>query len=170
MYRVGLLHSIYNAAGASTVALTFAERPTVQSLLGKRSEELVYMNCVFPLSEFSAVLSEPNQEVRMRDQRMSRAVRVTRAQLDDLCRIRLADRLEQLPRAQNWDYSRDVFFAMAKRLGNVLVNAYRSVYAAELPSGQSHDGGPRVEKIEGQISACRSDPAGEGLLGRPRGA
>ena len=56
---------------------------------------------------------------------------LSRQDYDDLCRIHLYDFLEQVGRAQDWDYRRAAYRHMAERLGAPVVEEYDRVFSQE---------------------------------------
>jgi hypothetical protein len=50
---------------------------------------------------------------------------------EDLVRIQLVDRLEQVPRSKAFDYRRDAYRQMAELVGPAAVAEYERVYALE---------------------------------------
>ena len=50
---------------------------------------------------------------------------------DDLCTIHVCDWLEQVPHSQHWDYRRNAYRQMAKRLGGIALESYVRVFALE---------------------------------------
>ena len=55
---------------------------------------------------------------------------VTRKDYDDIVRIHLCDWLEQVGRSDKWDYRRDAFHNMARRLGGIALESFDQVFAA----------------------------------------
>jgi hypothetical protein len=54
--------------------------------------------------------------------------------LQDLLRIHLVDRLEQIPRSKEFEWRRDAFREMANRLGPAAQAEFDRVYALETAS------------------------------------
>ena len=50
---------------------------------------------------------------------------------DDLVEMHLCDWLEQVERWGEWDYRREAFVSMARRLGGVAQEKYDAVFARE---------------------------------------
>ena len=145
MFRVGLLHSIYNEDTAQQAGISFADRPKIRELLGQRSEELVYLNRVFGLTSIKKVLRVAVEPYTMVDRLAGDRSVVSRTQFEDFRRIRSADRLEQVPRVRNWSYQQDVFLRMAQRLGGPSLDAFERLYRAARPlNKEDRPGGVQV--------------------------
>ena len=50
---------------------------------------------------------------------------------DDLCSLHLCDWLEQVERAERWDFQREEFHNIAKRLGGIAEESYDRVFSKE---------------------------------------
>jgi (p)ppGpp synthase/HD superfamily hydrolase len=137
MYRVGLLHSVYSSGGAQGEGVSLDDRPKVRELLGQRCEELVYLNCVLDLKSLEKVLRDAVESYWIVNRLGGDRSAVSRARFDDLCRVRLADRLEQAPRVPKWSGPPpDVFLRMAQRLGGPALETFERVYRAAKPLDQ----------------------------------
>jgi hypothetical protein len=132
----GMLHSVYGTQGFQDFTLPLERRPEVRALIGDRAERLAYLNCAMDRPTFDGIVRQEQGPYRFRDRFTGETVELSTEDYDDLCRIHLYDRLEQIPRVQGWDYRRQAFRQMAERLGPRAVAAYDRVYALE-PSGQT---------------------------------
>ncbi len=128
--RAGLFHSIYGTQKFQKFSLPLSRRDDVRELIGPAAELLAFANCFMDRSTLDSQLTSPGPvELRNRDDGSS--IPLTEDQLDDLCRVHLCDWLEQVPRVRDWNYRREAYRQMARRLGGVAEAAYEQVFAAE---------------------------------------
>ena len=105
-------------------------RVDVRRLIGERAEKLAYLNCAMDRASFDRLLTQTDGPYRFADRITGGPVELDKTDYDDLCRIHLFDFLEQVPRAQQWDYRRASYRQMAERLGGVVLESYDQVFAA----------------------------------------
>ncbi|HEX7377579.1 MAG TPA: hypothetical protein VF278_10730 [Pirellulales bacterium] len=127
--RAGLFHSIYGTEIFRRWSLPLERRPEVRALIGERAEWIAYVNCLMDRSTFDALL-ESDGPYHIRNRETGEIMELTRGDFDDLVRVHLCDWLEQVARADNWDYRPDAMRRMAQRLGGVAREAYDRVYGA----------------------------------------
>jgi hypothetical protein len=126
--RAGLFHSIYGTELFRRWSLPLDRRDEVRSLIGRRAEWIVYVNCLMDRSSFDALL-ESEGPFPIRNRETGETMQLTREDYDDLVRVHLCDWLEQVARSGRWDYRPDAIRRMAQRLGGVAEESYRRVYA-----------------------------------------
>ncbi|HTI52550.1 MAG TPA: hypothetical protein VL475_16415 [Planctomycetaceae bacterium] len=134
--RAGLFHSIYGTELFRRFALPLEKREEVRALIGERAERIAFVNCVMDRSTFDALL-ESDGPYRIRNRETGETIELSRADYDDLVRVHLCDWLEQVERSQRWDYRRDAYDRMARRLGGVAAESHQRVYALEAAAGAS---------------------------------
>lgn len=134
--RAGLFHSIYGTELFQRFALPLERRGEVRELIGERAERLAFVNCLMDRSSFEALL-ESDEPYRFRNRKTGDVFEMSRADYDDLVRVRLCDWLEQVPRSKRWDYRRDAIGRMAQRLGGAARESYERVYALAPPANGS---------------------------------
>jgi hypothetical protein len=127
--RAGLFHSIYGTELFQRFSLPLDRRDEVRSLIGERAERLAFANCMMDRSTFDALV-DTDGPYQLRNRVSGETIELSPAAYDDLVRVHLCDWLEQVPRSQRWDYRRDAYRAMARRLGGVGQESYDRVYAA----------------------------------------
>jgi hypothetical protein len=127
--RAGMFHSIYGTEKFQGFKLPLERRPEVRTLIGERAERLAYLNCAMDRTAFDRAVALG--ELVFTDRLTRQTFALSPTDFDDLCRIHLYDWLEQVPRAQNWDYRRDGYRRMARRLGGVAQESYDSVFSQE---------------------------------------
>ena len=132
----GLFHSIYGTELFQRFGLPLARRPEVRALIGERAERLAYLNCAMDRGTLDGVLDQTEGPYRIVDRLTGKEVHLSGDDFDDLCRVHLYDWLEQIPRWQRWDYRRDAYRRMAKRLGGAALAAYQRVSAQEARSAR----------------------------------
>lgn len=126
--RAGLFHSIYGTELFRKFALPLERRNEVQALIGERAERIAFVNCVMDRSTFDALL-DSDGPYRIRNRETGELIELSRADYDDLVCVHLCDWLEQVGRSNRWDYRRDAYRRMAKRLGGIAEESYDRTYA-----------------------------------------
>jgi uncharacterized protein DUF6817 len=129
--RAGMFHSIYGTELFQRFSLPVARRPEVRELIGERAERLAYANCAMDRASFDRAVTQRGGPYRFRDRLTGETIELSAEDFDDLCRIHLYDWLEQVPRAQKWDYRREAYRNLAERLGGVALRSYDQVFAGE---------------------------------------
>lgn len=127
--RAGMFHSIYGTEKFQGFTLPLERRDEVRSLIGERAEFLAYMNCAMDRASFDRAVERGTEPYRIIDRLTGAEVSLSAQDFDDLCRVHLVDWLEQVPRSREWNYRRDAYRKMAKRLGKTSNDAYERVYA-----------------------------------------
>ena len=129
--RAGMFHSIYGTELFQGFKLPVERRPEVRELIGERAERLAYLNCAMDRASFDRAVEQGGEPHRFRDRLTGEEVTLSAADFDDLCRIHLYDWLEQVPRSQRgWDYRRQAYRNISRRLGGVAEKSYDEVFAA----------------------------------------
>ena len=129
--RAGLFHSIYGTGIFQRFTLALERRDEVRALVGERIERLAYLNCAILYDSFDGEVMRGTRPFRMTDRFTQEPVDLTPEEFDDLVRIQLVDRLEQVPRSRAFEFRRDAYRRMAERLGPEAIAEYERVYALE---------------------------------------
>ena len=129
--RAGLFHSIYGTGLFQRFKLPVEKRQEVRELIGERAERLAYLNCAVIYDEFDEELARRGETFRMTCRLTGEPIELNKPELEDLLRVHLVDRLEQIPRSKAWDWRRDAFREIASRLGPVAQAEFERVYALE---------------------------------------
>ncbi len=127
--RAGLFHSIYGTQIFQGFTLPVERRPELQALIGDHAEKLAYVNCFMDRGSLDAQLEQIDGPYSIIHRETGEEIELTKAEYDDLVTLHLCDWLEQVPRAQKWDYRRDAYRRMAERLGGVALENWERVYA-----------------------------------------
>jgi hypothetical protein len=125
----GMFHSIYGTEIFQGFKLPVERRPEVRALIGERAEQLAYLNCAIDRAVFDRAVEQQVGPYRVRDRLTGEEVELSVEDFDDLCRVHLFDWLEQVARAQKWNYRRAAYRRLAERLG--AEEAYDAVFAQE---------------------------------------
>jgi hypothetical protein len=129
--RAGMFHSIYGTEMFQGFKLPLERRAEVRALIGDRAERLAYVNCAMDRATFDHVISQAEEPYRITDRITGEEIQLSHRDFDDLCRVHLVDWLEQVARAQKWDYRRAAYRKIAKRLGPQAEENYERVFAQE---------------------------------------
>ena len=129
--RGGMFHSIYGTERFHEFTLPAERRVEIRDLIGERAERLAYANCAMDRASFDQAVAGQAPPYRILDRLTGKEIELTPVDFDDLCRIHLCDWLEQVPRAQDWDYRRQSYRRLADRLGGVAADACNRVFALE---------------------------------------
>jgi len=127
--RAGLFHSIYGTGLFQRFKLEVEKREEVRELIGERAERLAYLNCSIIYDEFDEEFARGGETFRMTSRLTGEPIELNSEELDDLLRVHLVDRLEQIPRSKAFDWRKDVFREMANRLGPEAQAEFDRVYA-----------------------------------------
>jgi hypothetical protein len=133
----GLFHSIYGTELFQRFGLPLARRLEIRALIGERAERLAYLNCAMDRSSLDQAVDQTESPYRIVDRLTGKEVQLSGSDFDDLCRVHLYDWLEQIPRWKRWDYRRDAYRRMAKRLGGAALEAYERVAAQETEAAKT---------------------------------
>jgi Domain of unknown function (DUF6817) len=126
--RAGMFHSIYGTELFQGFKLPVDRRSEIRDLIGDRAERLAYLNCAMDRASFDRALECGQARYQIVDRLTGEEVHLNQADFDDLCRVHLYDFLEQVARAQRWDYRRSAYRRMAERLGADATGAYDMVF------------------------------------------
>jgi len=126
--RAGMFHSIYGTELFQGFKLPVDRRSEIRDLIGDRAERLAYLNCAMDRASFDRALECGQAPYQIVDRLTGEGVHLNQADFDDLCRVHLYDFLEQVARAQRWDYRRSAYRRMAERLGVDATGAYDMVF------------------------------------------
>ena len=129
--RAGLFHSIYGTGLFQRFKLPVEKREEVRELIGERAERLAYLNCAIIYDEFDEELARHGETFRMTSRLTGELIELEKTELEDLLRVHLVDRLEQIPRSQAWDWRKDAFREIANRLGPQARAEFERVYALQ---------------------------------------
>jgi hypothetical protein len=124
----GLFHSIYGTEAFQGFSLPLAKRDEIRDLIGERAERLAYVNCALTRESLDASVAVGNGP-RLWDRFEDRPLAVTEDEFTDLVTLHLCDRLEQVERTANWEFRRQAFENMARRLGGVALESCERVYS-----------------------------------------
>src|SRR5262245_7624696 len=128
--RAGMFHSIYGTELFQGFTLPLERRAEVRDRIGERAERLAYLNCAMDRTSFDRAVQNGVAPFRITNRLTGGVEELTQADFDDLCRVHLCDWLEQVERSQNWDYRRDGYHGLARRLGGVAEKAHQQVFSA----------------------------------------
>ena len=127
--RVGMFHSIYGTEKFEAFTLPLQRREEIRALIGERAERLSYLNCAVLRTSIDPNLQNADGPFVIEDRIAEESVELSRQDFDDLVRVHLCDWLEQVPRAEEWDYRRGAYRKMAEWLGGVALASFDEVYA-----------------------------------------
>ena len=136
--RAALFHSMYGTELFQDFALPIERRGEVREMIGERAEYLVYVNCAMERDTFDGLMEQPEAPYVIGDRLTGGEIKMTRADFDDLVTLHLCDWLEQVARWGKWDYRRDAFGRMARRLGGIAEQRWNEVFA-EAPEPQEEE-------------------------------
>ena len=110
--------------------LPVERREELQELIGQRAEFLAYVNCFMDRATMDAQVQKMDEPYPIRHRVTGEKIVLSGAEYLDLITLHLCDWLEQVARSDAWDYRREQYQAMAKRLGGTPLEAYNRVCAA----------------------------------------
>ena len=139
MCRAALFHSMYGTELFQDFALRIERRDEVRAMIGERAEYLVYVNCAMSRDTFDALQERAEEPYVIADRLTGADIDMNKRDFDDLVTMHLCDWLEQVARWGNWDYRRDAFERMARRLGGIAARRWDEVFA-EAPAPQGEEG------------------------------
>ncbi len=128
--QAGLFHSIYGTGLFQSFKLGLERREEVRALIGERAERLAYLNCAVDYESFDREVLRGAPPYRMTDRLNGGTAEIAEADFEDLLKIQLVDRLEQVPRSERLDFRREAFQAMANRLGPQAVSEFTRIYSS----------------------------------------
>jgi Domain of unknown function (DUF6817) len=129
--RGGLFHSIYGTGLFQKFKLPLERRGEVRELIGERAERLAYLFCAVVYDSLDQEIERGTPPYQMTDRFTGKTIAISDQDFDDLLRIQLVDRLEQIPRSKEWDFRRESYRRMAERLGPHAVAEHERVFAME---------------------------------------
>ena len=132
--RAGMFHSIYGTEIFQTFSLPLDRRGEVRELIGERAERLAYLNSAIDYASFDGTIERGTPPHTMIDRFTGKEIEIPPKDFEDLCRIHLCDRLEQVPRSKDWDFRPQTFRCLAERLGGIASQSYDRVYASQAVS------------------------------------
>lgn len=127
----GLFHSIYGTGLFQKFKLPLESRAEVQALIGERAERLAYLFCAVVYDSLDDEIRRGTPPYQMTDRFTGEPIKISEQDFEDLLRIQLVDRLEQIPRSKEWDFRREAYRRMAERLGPHAVAECERVFALE---------------------------------------
>ena len=130
--QAGLFHSIYGTRLFQSFKLGLDRREEIRELIGPRAERLAYLNCAIDYDSFDREVERGSPPYRMTNRFTGEESPIEEEDFEDLLRIQLVDRLEQIPRSEARDFRKDAFRAMADRLGPRAQQEFERVFAAEV--------------------------------------
>jgi hypothetical protein len=132
----GLFHSIYGTESFQGFCLPWERRSEIRDLIGERAERLAYVNCLLsrPSLDSSVADGGPPHVVSRLD---GTPIPLTPDEYTDLVTLHLCDRLEQAERVGHWDWRRQAWEDMARRLGGVALKNWERVYSSAPPSAKA---------------------------------
>lgn len=135
--RAGLFHSIYGTQIFQGFTLPVDRRDEVREMIGEYWERLCYLNCFMLRKTLYDQWKNDKDTYVVSHRETGETWDLDRKTYDDLCTLHLCDWLEQVERSERWDYERDSFHNLAKRLEGIAIEAYREVFAREPQSASS---------------------------------
>ena len=129
--KAGVFHSIYGTELFQRFTLPLERRHEVQELIGERAERFAYLNCAMNREQYDRSVFQTQGPYFLLDRFVGEQVEMTEADFDELVRMHLCDWLEQVDHSKMWDYRRDAYRQMAKRLGGIGEEEYERVFALE---------------------------------------
>lgn len=127
----GLFHSIYGTEIFQGFKLEIGRRGELAELIGARAERLAWVNCFVDRTTLDEAAQSATGPYVVRHRETGESIELTESEFDDLCRVHLADFLEQVPRSKWWDYRREGYHALAERLRGAAQEDYARTYALE---------------------------------------
>ena len=127
--QVGLFHSIYGTQIFQGFTLPLERRDDVRALIGERAERLAYLNCALDRPSFDNQVTCCEATYFIIDRFSEETVEVDEETFTDLVNVHLCDWLEQVGRSRKWDYRRQAYGDMARRLGGIALESFERAYA-----------------------------------------
>lgn len=127
----GLFHSIYGTEIFQGFKLVEERRGELVELIGEPAEKLAYVNCFVDRATLDGAVPTSGESYEVRHRESGEPISLTESEFEDLCRVHLADILEQVPRSKSWNYRRDGYRALAERLQGVALEDFTRTYAQE---------------------------------------
>ena len=127
--NTGLFHSIYGTQLFQGFTLPLEYRAEVRALIGERAEFLSWLNCAIDRAFFDQQVLRPQGPYQVLDRFSGKLVDLSDEDFNALCFLHLCDWLEQVGRAQSWDYRRTAYANLADRVGGIGKQRYAEVFA-----------------------------------------
>ncbi len=135
--RAGLFHSIYGTQIFQGFTLPVDRRDEVRQMIGDEWEQLCFLNCFMLRKSLYDQWSDDKQTYPITHRETGEIIELDRKTYDDLCTLHLCDWLEQVERSGSWDYERESFHNLAKRLGGIALESHTAVFSCEPQSAPS---------------------------------
>ena len=129
--RAALFHSIYGTQGFQSFTLPMDRQPELRSLIGDYAEKIAFANCFMDRASLDAQIGKMTGPYPIVHRITREEFVLSKEEYEDLLRVHLCDWLEQVARANDWDYRRTAYRQMAERLGGVALTNYDRVFALE---------------------------------------
>ena len=126
-----LFHSIYGTQGFQSFTLPLARQSELRGLIGDHAEKIAFLNCFMDRASLDAQVMQAEGPYTIVHRVTREEMVISKQEYEDLICVHLCDWLEQVPRAQKWDYRRTAYRQMAERLGGVALESYDRVFASE---------------------------------------
>ena len=127
----GLFHSIYGTELFQGFKLPLDRRGELQELIGIEAERMAYLNCAMDRPTFDTSVFLDAGPYPFKDRLTGETIAMNDNDFTQLCTLHVCDWLEQVERSGNWNYRRDAYRQMARRLGGIAEESYRQVFANE---------------------------------------
>jgi (p)ppGpp synthase/HD superfamily hydrolase len=124
----GLFHAVYGTQTFDRHGLPLERRHEVRDLIGERAERLAYANCALVRESIDASVASGGPP-QLWDRYTDGPLPIREEEFEDLLTLHLCDRLEQVARSGNWEWRREAWEQMARRLGGVAEETFERVYA-----------------------------------------
>ncbi len=132
--RAGMFHSIYGTEIFQDFSLPLDRRGEVRELIGERAEHLAYLNSAIDYASFDRTIERGTAPYTMIDRFTGKEIEIPAKDFEDLCRIHLCDRLEQVLRSKDWDFRPQTFRRLAEQLGGIASESYDRLHASQAAS------------------------------------
>ena len=129
--HMAIFHSIYGTETFQDYTLPLDRRREIQSFIGVWAERLAYLNCALTYESFDQNFIGPEMNYKLYDRFKNEEVKLSPNDFEDLCRVHLCDRLEQVGRSMDWEWRRVSFKRLAEYLGGIASESFDRVYAEE---------------------------------------
>jgi len=129
--RAALFHSIYGTQGFQSFTLPMDRQPELRSLIGDYAEKIAFANCFMDRASLDAQIGKMTGPYPIVHRITREEFVLSKEEYEDLLRVHLCDWLEQVERANDWNYRRAAYRQMAERLGGVALTNYDRVFALE---------------------------------------
>lgn len=129
--NAALFHSIYGTQQFQGFTLPLERRSELREKIGEYAEQLVFVNCFMDRDTLDSQVSDIKNRYVIKNRETGEEMILTEGEFEDLLRLHLCDWLEQVERADWWDYRRAAYRGMAERLGGIALEAYEDVFARE---------------------------------------